>query len=114
MSKSWFNFLFLLNMHSKYKNRHLIKFIYTFYKYKYTNVFLKYKDKYRHIVYIVYQTSNYKQFFGYLAFTKHNYYIRNATLTTLAGLFFFVFSVSALFFFLSFFRHPQYLTFILK
>lgn len=34
-----------------------------FYKYKYTNVFLKYKDKYSHIVYIVYQTSNYKQFF---------------------------------------------------
>ena len=43
-----------------------------FYKYKHTNVFLKYKDKYSHIVYIVYQTSNYKQFFGYLAFTKHN------------------------------------------
>lgn len=31
-------------------------FIYTFfYKYKYTNVFLKYKDKYGHIVY---QTRN--------------------------------------------------------
>lgn len=28
----------------------------------YTNVFLKYKDKYSHIVYIVYQTSKYKQF----------------------------------------------------
>lgn len=51
-------------MHSKYKNRLLIKFIYTFlYKYKYTNVFLKYKYKYSHIVYIVYQTNNYKQFF---------------------------------------------------
>lgn len=63
MSKSWFK-VFVLNMHSKYKNRLLIKFIYTFfYKYKYTNVFLKYKDKYSHIVYIVYQTSNYKQFF---------------------------------------------------
>lgn len=35
-----------------------------FYKYKYTNVFSKYKDKYSHIVYL---------FFGYLAFTKHNY-----------------------------------------
>lgn len=50
-------------MHSKYKNRLLIKFIYSFfYKYKYTNVFLKYKDKYSDIVYIVYQTSNYKHF----------------------------------------------------
>lgn len=71
MSKSWFN-ASVLNMHSKYKNRLLIKFIYTFlYKYKYTNVFLKYKYKYSHIVYIVYQTNNYKHFFlGYLALTK--------------------------------------------
>lgn len=33
-----------------------------FYKYKYTNVFLKYKDKYSHMVYIVYDTSNNKHF----------------------------------------------------
>lgn len=73
----------------KYKNRLLIMFIYTFfffYKYKYTNVFLKYKDKYGHIVY---QTRNTNFFWGgFLAFTKHNNYIRNATLTTIAGLFF--------------------------
>lgn len=36
----------------------------------------------------MYQTSKYKHIFGYLAFTKHKYYIRNATLTTIAGLFF--------------------------
>lgn len=34
-----------------------------FYKYKYTNVFLKYKDKYSHRVYIVYQTNKYKHIF---------------------------------------------------
>lgn len=61
--------------------------MYFFYKYKYTNVFLKYKDKYSHRVYTVYQTSKYKHIFGYLAFTKHKYYIRNAILTTIAGLF---------------------------
>lgn len=72
----------------KYKNRLLIMFIYTFfiYKYTYTNVFLKYKDKYSHIVY---QTRNTNIFGGYsLAFTKHNNHIINATLTTIAGLFF--------------------------
>lgn len=44
-------------------------FIYIFYKYKYTNVFLKYKDKYSHIVYIVYQTSN-TNFFGIFSIHK--------------------------------------------
>lgn len=44
--------------------------------------------------------------FGYLAFTKHKYYIRNATLTTIAGL---LFSFSDYVF-----LHPQPFTFISK